>query len=79
MFAQPNLVGILCLIARFLAGNYYKLALIDSLKYSSEVYRSIDTEFSSVEWKFILGFLVVVATIIGFVILGDYYNWVVSI
>jgi hypothetical protein len=59
------------LIAGFLAGNYYKLALKDSLKYSSEDLRSIDPEFSSVKWKFITGYILLMITIFLLIIFGS--------
>lgn len=70
MFAQSNLILIVFLIAGFLAGNYYKLALKDSLKYSGEDLQSIDSEFSSVKWKFIAGYIVLVVAIFIFIFLG---------
>lgn len=70
MFAQSNLILIVFLIAGFLAGNYYKLALKDSLKYSGEDLQSIDPEFSSVKWKFITGYIVLVIAIFLFILLG---------
>lgn len=70
MSGNMSILVFVIVIAGALAGNYYRLALKDSMSYSGEDLVSIDEEFTSVKWKFIAGYILLMILIIGMAIGG---------